>query len=1438
MAHWASRAGFVAAYRFCFLCNCVVTEPAASHVADDNHKQKHQAAAVQEARLIQEHGRCNFCSFPCANESDSRSHGLDPDHQANATLAWMHKYQSKVLQVRQQHQQQKKDSQKRASQQQQQQQQQQSHPNSASVAPARLSGAEADAVDIHHTGHCAICNVPVVDHALAAARLHVNGAKHTKQKKRQAQQRPQPPQQQQQKHQFHAAPVAPAPDTDLEDEAAAILETGRCKLCDVQVGDRTPQGANDHVRGANHRTQKKLRAAAAAANSTDPAGFSAKLSTLGREQNGVSITLLVDGRVLESDGVLALEVGATARKVCFVITSKRAVELRNVLGHRPVELSQIGLRFAGLQRLLKPGRTELQFSVRAESLGLVGMHPSFVVFRFRNALLLHQFRVHVIPAGSAEAMAAAVAHAEANPYKKPTKHEGRVEKERFVKRGEAPPSIALAQTMYVVPLGYFDLPKRFPPKESIGALLEQPLRASNYAAKFKMLLHLEERQMVSDITDYDRKASFTVDPRRPSYLFLRVAGLAEARPSVQRGDSILVASEPFSESYAPGRPRSRVKAWEGRVHAVEQEQVLLKFDPVFHRLYIPKQEMFVRFTFNRIPLRRQHQGIKELAENGAAARLVLDLDGPERSASATAAASAASAAPRMEIVVTDSAERCNEWVDEAVLSRGVRAVGLDTESSLFGELAVVQIATANSALVFRVLGLKSDELPEKLVRLLGSFAVCKFSVGDEANLAKQYAASQCVLVHHVDVQRKDMQRTGQKIKPGTQVLADKYVPELGFIKNKALQVSDWKRWPLSVEQEEYAANDAIIALAIGQAMAAPPAAAAAAAAATNDGAHSSGGGGMFRQALSWVVGLAIAPRAAARPTAAAAAAASEPAVDPNQLPELNFRRSFNEQQQLAIRSIVHGAYHPTPFVLFGPPGTGKTTVLVEAIQQLLSRDKPNALDRPGVRILAVAPSNSAADLFVERLSVSVGSREMLRLNAISRVVADTPEVVRRYSKTDPTGTTFVLQELTALLQYRVIVTTAISGACLHSLGMKAGHFTHIFVDEAGHATEPECAAALGGLIDAQQTRVVLGGDPQQLGPIIRSPAASKLLGVSLLERLILDADRLPRSPYHRPSASGPYPSRFAVKLLHNYRSHPAILTVPNRLFYNNELIPSADVLERQALCSWSGWPNGNKNFPVLMHHVAGEERQEERSPSWFNLDEVQLVLHQIRSLLEEQRFGLLPADIGVVTPYSRQAQHIRAALRDSKQQRLFPVNKRDGLAQLKVGSTEEFQGQERRVIIVSTVRSQLATLRDFDVKFALGFVNQPKRLNVALTRAKQALIVIGNAAVLETDGNWRAYIQHCADNKALVGNPRLKHVITAQPASASASAAAAAAVGESAAATDDAELAKMAEAYEEQQTEEALRSKADDGDDDSEGSYDDTDAPLPRNTEAKWNEER
>jgi helicase MOV-10 len=410
---------------------------------------------------------------------------------------------------------------------------------------------------------------------------------------------------------------------------------------------------------------------------------------------------------------------------------------------------------------------------------------------------------------------------------------------------------------------------------------------------------------------------------------------------------------------------------------------------------------------------------------------------------------------------------------------------------------------------------------------------------------------------------------------------------------------------------------------------------------------------------------------------------------------------------------------------------------VESINQLLKL--PPTTSEP-IRILAVAPSNAAADLIVERLA-NLSKLELFRLNAVSRSLNGVPEVVRERSSVAPNNQGFLLKSEQELLKFRVIVSTCMSGSCISAVGVKARSFSHVFVDEAGHATEPEVLATLGGLLTPEKCRLILSGDPMQLGPIIRSKLACKYgLDNSLLERLVTEAD-LPSSPYHRAAGHGPYPPHLMVKLLHNYRSHPEILTVPNARFYANELIAAADVLERNSLCRWPGWSNGNTTFPSLLHHVKGEEQREGNSPSWFNTTEVLLVLDYVARLLEYRQSGLTVKDIGIITPYAKQAQKLREGAR------------RRGLdvALLKIGSVENFQGDERRVIILSTVRSQLLSFNQFDVKFDLGFVNQPKRLNVAITRAKQALIVVGNAELLETDPNWRALITHCVVKRGIVG---------------------------------------------------------------------------------------
>lgn len=174
------------------------------------------------------------------------------------------------------------------------------------------------------------------------------------------------------------------------------------------------------------------------------------------------------------------------------------------------------------------------------------------------------------------------------------------------------------------------------------------------------------------------------------------------------------------------------------------------------------------------------------------------------------------------------------------------------------------------------------------------------------------------------------------------------------------------------------------------------------------------------------------------------------------------------------------------------PGTGKTVTLIESIRQVLIRD-------PNARFLACAPSNSAADLLADRLQ-DLGPSILFRLNAPSRPVELLPSPVRKFSSV--LNGHFNVPDVAVLMQYRVIVSTCVSSSIAFAVGMPRGHFSHIVVDEAGQALEPEIMIPIKTMAD-NDTNIVLSGDPKQLGPIVRSSVAIKFgLGQSYLARLM------------------------------------------------------------------------------------------------------------------------------------------------------------------------------------------------------------------------------------------------------------------------------------------------------------------------------------------------
>ncbi|KAI5888666.1 P-loop containing nucleoside triphosphate hydrolase protein [Schizophyllum commune H4-8] len=431
----------------------------------------------------------------------------------------------------------------------------------------------------------------------------------------------------------------------------------------------------------------------------------------------------------------------------------------------------------------------------------------------------------------------------------------------------------------------------------------------------------------------------------------------------------------------------------------------------------------------------------------------------------------------------------------------------------------------------------------------------------------------------------------------------------------------------------------------------------------------------------------------------------------------------DEEQLRTIAAVLRLPPGSPPLIVFGPPGTGKTSTIVEAIHQLLQRD-------PNTRILACAPSNTAADGLAQKLSGALLDRtQLFRLNSLSRKVSDLPQALKKFCLIND-NTVFAVPPKDVLASYRVVVSTCITAGVPSGLGIRAGHFDWIFIDECAQATEPAAMIPLKTLVD-KSTNVVLAGDPQQLGPIVHSKFANTLgLKESYMGRLMEQQEVYDLKKWQGVTI---------MKLIKSFRSHPALLDYSNRRFYNGELIASADPILTHSLEGSEILPK--KSFPILFHAVIGKDARERSSPSFFNIEEASLVKKYCASLLSDRKHQLRPQDIGVITPYHAQTQKIASL-----------VDRDDRLRGITVGSIEQFQGQERRVIIISTVRSS----EDFlvsDIRRMLGFVANPRRFNVAITRAQAMLIVVGNPRILSLDINWRGFMNYVHNKGGWRGVP-------------------------------------------------------------------------------------
>ncbi len=425
--------------------------------------------------------------------------------------------------------------------------------------------------------------------------------------------------------------------------------------------------------------------------------------------------------------------------------------------------------------------------------------------------------------------------------------------------------------------------------------------------------------------------------------------------------------------------------------------------------------------------------------------------------------------------------------------------------------------------------------------------------------------------------------------------------------------------------------------------------------------------------------------------------------------------SLNESQQAAVEFALSSE---DLAIIHGPPGTGKTTTVVELIRQAVSN---------GERVLACAPSNTAVDNLLERLvnagepAVRLGHParvlEVVRSHTLDALVSqhDAYQVIQemyreaeqldrkasRYTRGRPApGQKYQQrQEARELRKHarmmerqainEVIATARVVCATVSfDFSTLDDHeFDLLVIDEACQSVEPGCWVPL-----KYASKVVLAGDHCQLPPTILSKeAAREGYAVSLMQRLLEH-----------------YGDLTTRQLPVQSRMHEQIMPFSYDTFYDGSLTAHESV--RQHVLSDLPQVSGCDDSPVLFIDTAGagwDEEQEPEGLSRLNPNEGRLVLDQVNALCEA---GLSPADIAVIAPYAAQVRWLR-------QNAEFD--------QLEIDTVDGFQGREKEAVVMCTVRS--------NGKGEVGFLSDARRMNVALTRARRKLIVIGDSGTLGSD---------------------------------------------------------------------------------------------------------
>ena len=444
---------------------------------------------------------------------------------------------------------------------------------------------------------------------------------------------------------------------------------------------------------------------------------------------------------------------------------------------------------------------------------------------------------------------------------------------------------------------------------------------------------------------------------------------------------------------------------------------------------------------------------------------------------------------------------------------------------------------------------------------------------------------------------------------------------------------------------------------------------------------------------------------------------------PVRFPWLNASQEKAVNQVLCAKEVA---------VVHGPPGTGKTTTLVEAVYETLHREN---------QVMVSAQSNTAVDWIAEKLvdrgipvlRIGIPTRvndKMLAFTYERRFEAhsDYPELWQirktiremtgRLRKSGREDRERLHNQLTKLrvratgLEIRIdtelftearVIACTLVGAASRVLERK--RFSSLFIDEAAQAIEAACWIAI-----SRADRVILAGDHCQLPPTIKCiEAARGGLGRTLLEKVVL----------HKPETMS------LLKI--QYRMHEDIMRFPSRWFYHDELEAAPEVKYRGIL---------DFDTPVSWIDTSELDLQEKavaEGTGRLNTGEAELLVRELKNYME--RIGIRRIleehiDFGVISPYRAQVHYLRHLL---KKEPFFRPCRR----LITVHTVDGFQGQERDVIMISLVRA--------NEKGQIGFLRDLRRMNVAITRARMKLLILGEAVTLTRHPFYRELYEYIGE---------------------------------------------------------------------------------------------